>query len=240
MKLTSIVGTGTGKLGGSVFSVRNGAQVVRTYQPVVANPQSEQQIAQRAKLKLASQLSAALANEVAPFGRDGMRSPRNLFVKDLFARDAVTYADDTAEIALANVRLTPSRIDMLALGSVTHADTRFTLSGYVLPEYVGQVISVRVVVVGRDAVTNEPVIRNTGNATIGADNTFTFTGDLAPALSAVVYYYAIVPSSDVMIARYGGITMDDDTAVLLMTSVNDNPSGFRYSISYVGTIEPAQ
>lgn len=240
MKLTSIVGTGTGKLGGSVFSVRNGAQVVRTYQPVVANPQSEQQIAQRAKLKLASQLSAALTNEVAPFGRDGMRSPRNLFVKDLFARDAVTYADDTAEIDLVNVRLTPSRVDMLALGSVTHADGEITLTGVILPNFVGQVISVRVVVVGRDSVTNEPVIRNTGNATIGSDNTFTFTGNLARTLSAVVYYYAIVPSSDVMIARYGGITMDDDTAVLLMTSINDNPSGFRYSISYASSVAAEQ
>lgn len=239
MKLTSIVGTGTGKLGGSVFSVRNGAQVVRTYQPVVANPQSEQQIAQRAKLKLASQLSAALAREVAPFGRDGMRSPRNLFVKDLFSRNVVTFANNTAEVALDDVRLTSSRVDMFGISSVTHESNQLTVAGYIRPEYVGDVISVRVVVVRRDADSNEPIVTLTGNASISEANTFSFSGELLNAFTGVLYMYAIVPSSDVMIARYGGMTMSEGNVVLLMAAVNDNPSGFRYSLTYHDVIAAA-
>lgn len=236
MKLTSIVGTGTGKLGGSVFSVRNGAQVVRTYQPIVANPQSEQQIAQRAKLKLASQLSAAFANEVAPFGRDGMRSPRNLFVKDLFARNVVTYENDTAEISLTDVRLTSSRVDMLSVNTVTHADGQLSVSGNIRSDFVDQVISIRVVLVTSSGGTSEPIITETGNATLSGTDVFTFTSPLPDAYSVVMYLYAIVPSSEAMIARYGGMTMNDDNAVLLMASVNDNPSGFRYSITYVSNV----
>lgn len=47
-----------GKLGGVVFQQYEGMQVAREYQPVVKNPQSEKQVANRAKFKLSSQIVA--------------------------------------------------------------------------------------------------------------------------------------------------------------------------------------
>lgn len=55
----SAIGRGqfSGRLGGDVFVVRNGQQIIRAYQPVVANPKSLPQRLQRAKGNLVGQIS---------------------------------------------------------------------------------------------------------------------------------------------------------------------------------------
>ena len=95
----------TGKLADTVMSVRNGEQIARKYQPVVFNPSTPAQVAQRAKLKLLSQLSAVMAPVIA-MPRNGSVSSRNLFTKVNFPN--TNYATDTATINLALVQLTSS------------------------------------------------------------------------------------------------------------------------------------
>ena len=51
-----------GKLGGVVYQQYEGMQISREYQPVVKNPQTSKQTANRAKFKLASQLVAQFSN----------------------------------------------------------------------------------------------------------------------------------------------------------------------------------
>lgn len=80
MKQYGFVGKGTGKLGSSVFAISGGEQIVRQYNPVVSNPNTEAQVNQRAKLKLMSQLAAAMASAIA-FKKQGLVSARNQFVK---------------------------------------------------------------------------------------------------------------------------------------------------------------
>lgn len=99
----------TGKLADTVMSVRNGEQIARKYQPVVFNPSTPAQIAQRAKLKLLSQLSAALAPIIA-IKRSGSVSSRNLFTKRNF--EFAGYADNQADITLADVQLTNSTVSL--------------------------------------------------------------------------------------------------------------------------------
>lgn len=115
MKLSGFSGTGTGKLGASVFVVRNGEQIVRQYQPIVLNPKSTAQAAQRAKLKLASQLSAVLSNHIVPFkeSADRGQSARNVFVKALFNSGAMSYNNNSAAADLTKVKLTPSNVDAM-------------------------------------------------------------------------------------------------------------------------------
>ena len=114
MKLSSIVGTGSGRMGGSVFVVRHGEQIVRAYQPVVDNPKSAAQSEQRAKMKIAVQMSAVLSRALAAFkGFGGPNvSARNAFVSDLFKRGAVTFDRETkkAVIDRAAIRISPSVI----------------------------------------------------------------------------------------------------------------------------------
>ena len=52
-KITGLIGSGHGKLGNTVMTVRRGQQIARVYQPVVANPKSARQQLSRAKLRLA-------------------------------------------------------------------------------------------------------------------------------------------------------------------------------------------
>lgn len=103
MKLNGFVGTGSGKLGSSVFSVNSGEQIVRQYQPQVTNPSTEAQVQQRARLKLMSQLAASLAPVIA-IPKSGMVSKRNKFISKNFAS---SYSNGgQASITLENVQLT--------------------------------------------------------------------------------------------------------------------------------------
>lgn len=105
MKLTGIIGTGSGKLGSSVFSVSGGQQIVRQYQPVVSNPSTAGQVKNRSKLKLLSQLSAQITNVIA-MAKDGLKSIRNKFVSVNFP--IAYYNNGEADIALEDIRLTDS------------------------------------------------------------------------------------------------------------------------------------
>lgn len=102
----------SGKLADTVMSVRNGEQLARKYQPVVFNPSTPAQVAQRAKLKLLSQLSAVVAPVIA-IPREGSVSSRNLFTKHNFP--LVTYAGNTASVTLNNIQLTKSVVAMPAI-----------------------------------------------------------------------------------------------------------------------------
>ena len=102
MKLNGFL-KGTGKVGNLVVSTVSGQTIAREYQPVVANPNTSAQVAQRAKLKLLSQLSAALAPVIA-MPKDGMTSPRNQFIKANMGN--VVYSGGAAQVSYENLQLT--------------------------------------------------------------------------------------------------------------------------------------
>lgn len=70
-----------GRQGNNVFSVQNGTQVVKAYQPVVSNPRTFQQQVQRSKFALAGKLSSVVPSG-ALVGLEGgnKRSRRSEFV----------------------------------------------------------------------------------------------------------------------------------------------------------------
>lgn len=115
MKLTGITGTGTGKLGSSVFAVNSGVQIVRQYQPVVSNPSTDAQVEQRAKLKLASQLARDLKLSIA-IPRKGLVTSRNAFMSKNFP--SIGWATDKATVNLQLIQLTESTT---SFGSITSA-----------------------------------------------------------------------------------------------------------------------
>ena len=80
MKLNGLLGTGSGKLGTSVFTTVKGVQIVRQHQPTVTNPSTNLQVAQRSRFKLVSQIAASMAGVIA-IPRIGLTSSRNLFIK---------------------------------------------------------------------------------------------------------------------------------------------------------------
>lgn len=74
---------GSGKLGNMVVARVAGETIARDYNPNVANPNTNLQVGQRSRFKLASQVSAALADVIA-IPRQGLKSARNIFVKKNF------------------------------------------------------------------------------------------------------------------------------------------------------------
>lgn len=71
-----------------------GETIARDYNPNVANPNTQPQVSQRSRFKLASQVSAALAPIIA-IPRQGLKSARNLFVKKNF-ENFVKVGDNSA------------------------------------------------------------------------------------------------------------------------------------------------
>lgn len=107
MKLYGIAGKGTGKVGSMVYAISGGEQIVRQYNPIVANPNTERQVAQRSKFKLMTQLAAAMAPALA-FRKLGLVSARNQFIKKNMP--FVTLEEGVAQIQNERIQLTPSNI----------------------------------------------------------------------------------------------------------------------------------
>lgn len=111
-KLFGISGKATGRKGDTVFAVRNGQQLIRQYNPMVANPSTSAQVDARAKLKLISQLSAILGKVIA-IPREGAVSPRNLFTKVNYP--ILDINTNLASVDLVKVQLTKSAVGMEAI-----------------------------------------------------------------------------------------------------------------------------
>lgn len=120
MKLTGIFGKGTGRKGDAVFAVSGGEQIVRQYNPNVSNPNSAAQVAQRAKLKLMSQLAAALAPALG-FTKKGLVSARNQFVSKNIA--GCSFESEQAYTDLMDIQLTPSNVGFNGLNVTSSAGT---------------------------------------------------------------------------------------------------------------------
>lgn len=102
MKLQGFL-KGVGKIENIVVSQMGGVSIARAYQPNVKNPKTEKQVDQRARLKLASQIAAAMSPVIA-IPKNGLVSARNAFIKKNM--DLITAVQGTAEMMFAKIQLT--------------------------------------------------------------------------------------------------------------------------------------
>lgn len=129
-KVTSLYGKTMGKIGSIVFSTSGGQTIAREYNPHVANPNTQAQVNQRARMKLMSQLSASLAPVIA-MTKEGLVSKRNKFVKRNFAN---SYASGgIAQISYENVQLTEGNaaLPQIVGGISTHEGAPWASTGFV-------------------------------------------------------------------------------------------------------------
>lgn len=122
-KVTSLQGKATGKVGSMVYSVNGGQMIAREYNPNVANPNTQAQVDQRAKMKLMSQIAAALAPVIA-IPKEGLKSSRNLFIKKNF--DAASANAGIAQVTYENLQLTAGNAGLPAI--VIHRDAASGIS----------------------------------------------------------------------------------------------------------------
>lgn len=207
MKLHGITGTGSGKLGSSVFSVTAGEQVVRQYQPVVTNPSTESQVNNRARLKLLSQLSAVMADVIA-IPRAGALSPRNIFVSDNYP---ISSAENgAASIDLAKISLTKGGMQIPAVVAERDGDTAINVA---LAAKADQLVA-RVIYIAfyRNNVGELQLLDSAVVETAGAEGTFPY---VFPYMSqdVIVYAYGIFDKNSKATAKFGNYGVENGTQV---------------------------
>lgn len=199
MKLQGFVGTGSGKLGASVFTIRKGVQVVRQYQGEVGNPKTESQVENRAKFKLLSQLSTLAAPVVSlPRTSNALTSQRNLFIKANFS--AVEIKSGTAGITASDIVLTSSPLTAPAV-EFTQAAGQITVTpATTLDGWDG----ISAMAVGFDSNGN---VR--GDAGKSTDNTGVVVLSMPAGYSPRVIFYAWKYRDADARARYGNMIGDN-------------------------------
>ena len=213
MKQYGFVGKGTGKLGASVFAISGGKQIVRQYNPVVSNPNTDAQVAQRAKLKLMSQLAAALAPALG-FTKMGLVSARNQFVSKNIG--LATYVDGSADVTLSELQLTPSNAAFPALIDPT-------LEGGVMSVALSAAAPSsikRVVYVVYHVNENEELeyVASKVVSEVGVNSTFPTTFNNISGLT-VVYAYGVKDTTTAATIKYENMVADgsaDEASVAII------------------------
>lgn len=119
-KINSLLGKINGKVGGMVFASTGGEVIAREYNPNVSNPNTTAQVNQRAKLKLMSQIAAALA-PVIVIPKEGLKSSRNLFIKKNIS--SVDAQDGVAQVTYENLQITNGNAALPAIHIVRGQST---------------------------------------------------------------------------------------------------------------------
>ena len=203
-------------MGSMVFATVAGKQIVRQYQPTVANPSTAGQVENRAKLKLASQLASSMSKDIA-IKREGTKSSRNLFISQNYKN--LLYSLGTASINLNAVQLTKSNKG---------------ISGFGADRSGGSVIAVALNNDSRDALDKVVYVAYTKEAdgslqalgdivveTAGADGLF--AGELPFTEKAtVIYAYGVKALSDKANAAFGNMqTISSEKVAKLICSMSD-------------------
>lgn len=122
-----VASTFTGRVGNVVGAkMKGGEYVTRSYQPSVKNPNTLRQRISRAKMAMASQLGAVLAQPVkvgyAAASASTKMFARNMFVRDLIPVEAGVFSIDGENVTLDITKIAVSRqagISVRPAGSVT-------------------------------------------------------------------------------------------------------------------------
>lgn len=222
-KVTSLYGKTTGKIGSVVFSTSGGETIAREYNPHVANPNTQAQVDQRARMKLMSQLSSALAPVIA-MTKEGLVSKRNKFVKKNFDN---SYAlNGTAQISYENVQLTEGSVGLPQI-KVAFNEAEGEYFPYIaLASEPAQNISRVVYCIfektqeARLSLVFTNIISRKVNPEI--NGYYGFTANLAHSgdeftKEYVIYAYAMADTSEKATARYGNLNVQSasDLATLV-------------------------
>lgn len=207
MKLAGITGTGSGKLGSTVFSVSGGEQVVRQYQPTVGNPSTEGQVSQRAKLKLMSQLSAAFAAVLA-FQKSGLVSARNQFSSKNIG--LCTVSDGVVSINLEGIQLTPGNRGISAV--VVSRDGATAINVALAADCAKVCDRVVYIAMVKNDENSLQLLDSKVCETAGANGLFEDT--LAPSnKEVVVYAYGIKDASAAAAGKYANYSVTSGTDI---------------------------
>lgn len=222
-KTSSMWGKTTGKVGGLVYATAGGEQIVREYNPNVANPSTDAQVNARAKMKLLSQLSASLAPVIA-MTKDGLVSKRNKFTSKNYNFAIAT--NGVAQISYENVQLTEGN---LALPQITGSVQDGGMTVYFATNPSENIKRVVWACFRKTDDNNLEFVKSAiistrqQNAPVAQyfiwETDITVSPDPFPNESYVFYAYGMVDTSAQATARYGNLSVENATDIArLVTS----------------------
>lgn len=219
-----MAGKGSGKLGSQVYASVAGQQIVRAHQQLVKNPNTEKQVDQRGRMKLMSQISAAMASVIV-MPRVGKRSSRNIFAKKNFTQ--VVGAGDTAVAFLESIKLTNGAAAIPRVCIKREAYN--TLSLKMRDSAVGQADRVVYNVFARSEEGELMLVRSAVQENAGVDGNFeVVVADYEADL--YVYAYGIKDLNAKARAKYSNykVQSGEDVAKLMMSRVL-SPSDYQFT-----------
>lgn len=237
---TSLFGKITGKLGAVVFSTSGGQTISREYNPHVANPNTDAQINQRARMKLMSQLSACLAPVIA-MQKDGLVSVRNKFVKRNF--ESCYSVNGQAQISYENVQLTQGNAGLPYIKYLAEVNVETGLNE--LKVYFNEVPNIQIARVvwclfrktdeGKLSfvesliVTERTASGDPGYFT-GAFTSVIFDDNSKLGADYVVYGYGMIDASERATAQYGNLNVNTATDLAdLVTNRNISYMDYQFT-----------
>lgn len=235
-KMTSLAGAVTGKLAGNVYSVSAGQQIVRAYQPNVANPSTELQVNNRTKFKLASQLAAAVSPVLA-ISKVGLVSGRNQFVSA--SMDAIRFALGQATIILPAIQLTKSSIELPRI-SVAHGESNVVELS--LTRRVDQLGVTKVVYAIFMKSQNDKLqlLASTVVSDPGDQGHFEARLSGASTERLICYAYGIIEGENSVLAKYDNYEVDNAEFVAnLISSRSGVASGLNTTRTQCAILDPA-
>lgn len=220
-KASSMWGKATGKVGGLVYASSGGEQIVREYNPNVANPSTTAQVDQRARMKLMSQLSASLAPALA-MSKTGLVSARNKFTKINFEYSYAVNA--VAQVSYENLQLTEGNLALpqIVAGIDTSGGSRNVQIAFA--EEPSKNVSRVIYTIfsksqeGKLSFYTSVIVENREEA--GRPGLFyPAQVDGVPAGDLVIYAYGMIDTSERATAKYGNLNVVDgsDIARLVAT-----------------------
>lgn len=207
-KVTSLYGKTTGKIGSIVFSTSGGETIAREYNPHVANPNTQAQVDQRARMKLMSQLSAALS-PVLVMQKEGLVSRRNKFVSKNF--DACYALNGEAQITYENVQITEGNNALPAIqanGSIDGETGEYRTLGGLISEPAANISRVvycffRKTAEGKLEYVSSLIV----NDRDALNQHFGFIGPWENGKEYVIFAYGMSDTSERATAVYGNLNV---------------------------------
>lgn len=245
-KSTNGLGQFRGKLGGAVFAVNAGEQIVRQYQPQVANPRTAAQLTQRAKMNLTGKLSAIVKNSAIMALGINSRERRSVFTSNILRKSTVifdgikyTAAIDPENIIFSKGTSIPvvSLDATLTEGALTITATK--VNGTTEQQYNNS--GMRYVVLGLSNRTNAYEFCRSGlltlpdfNATQGYDN-----GVIIPLSDEFTFFIYGIPFDFNEGYSVGALRNGDlgfiNNAISTETFVNESAAVANYGKSFFAT-----
>lgn len=220
MKINSILGKMTGKIGNIVVTSVGGEVIGREYNPNVANPNTSAQQNTRGKFKLASQLSAAMAPVIA-IKKEGNVSSRNLFVQENFG--SIRYAQGMADINLNVVQLTKSQRSFIGFNADRSSGTAIAVE---LNDNAGAALSRVVYIAYKKAADGSLIlfdskVCNTAGAEGKFNDVLNYTAD-----AVVLYAYGMKDLESGITSKFGNMSAPsaEDVAQLLVSNTENMAS----------------